>query len=372
MSASPIHRGRGRPRTRMLQIAKSDVLQDSETSTYNGDTVPRISNDMALSGTKIFKAVAIPWVKSGTAPEGRDTSQTPSTISSALSYDYNEYDTPDTSAAVTPAERGVETGKMRRLDKTSGLGYDTPALLSRRGKRKRRSSRDSAVQIVDDETLAQALQQEEYAQSHVLNVPASRGRKNKVLDSEDEQGDSLEISSQVNSADLPRSRASSVGANHERVKRVKIAGRTSLPSRAARDNARRSIAQKALSRFLDSDELDEEHDVDVDVDNDNDDNESALSEYYSDLDSEPEDDFDIDADDPAAGRADMADPGTLAMTSGTVSVPSRRGRRRQTHATNFTQRSTRRVRIQRRVPWLTSRVSILAPNSAVSRIIGVT
>ncbi|MCJ1391158.1 DNA repair protein rad16 [Xylographa bjoerkii] len=344
---SPVlRRSRGRPSLATKKtIERETEIMDSDDSLHNNDILSGASNVASPFGSKIFKAVAIPITSSREASQrGRPAaSHSPSAASSALSSyreTSNEDDTPFTSAAVTPAELSIDGRKTKLL--TEGMsnsllnnirrrGISTPSSLGGKGKRKRTMDDETAEQVIDDEFLAQSLQEQEYAESDVRpSIPKKRGRKSKVLDSEEELDNSMEVSSQVDN-DLS-SRRSSIQHDRERVKRVKTIGSTSLPSRAARDSARKSIAEKASMIILDSD--DEEL--------------SEMSVYDSDLDSELEY-SDLDDDD----TVDPTDLATAAeITAAPQTLPSaprrRRDRLAQTNSAEVSRRS-------RRYPWLTGR-----------------
>ena len=320
---------------------------DSDNTSLNNDILSGVSTFASPASSKIFKAVAIPITNS------RDVSQSsrqaplhsPSAASSALSSyreNSNDDDTPFTSAAVTPAEFRIE-GRKTRLPtdgKTNSLsnnsrsrGISTPSSLGGRRKRKRTIDGEMAEHVIDDALLAQSLQEQEYVEANVQRImPKDCGRKSKILDSEDEVDDSVEISSQVN--DDQSSRGSSIQHDREKIKRVKTIGSTSLPSRAARDSARKSIAEKASMIIVDSDE--EEL--------------SEMSVYHSDLDSELEY-SDLDDDD-AVDPNDLATAASITAAPQTLPNAPRRRRRYLAHA-NLSEGSRR----SRRFPWLTSRVS---------------
>ena len=322
---------------------------DSDHTSLNNDILSSVPNVPSPAGSKIFKAVAIPITNFRRASR-QAPSHSPSAASSVLSSyceNSNDDDTPFTSAAVTPAEF-CTYGRKTRLptdrmvnsvsDNSRTRGISTPSSSGGKRKRKCRTDDEMAEQVMGDALLAQSLQEQEYAETNVQpNMPRKRGRKPKILDSEDEVDGSVEISSLV--SDDPSSQGSSIQHDREKVKRVKTIGSTFLPSRAARDSARKSIAEKASMIIMDSDE--EEL--------------SEMSVYDSNLDSELEY-SDLDDD-------DVVDPNDLATAANITAAPQTlsnapRRRRRHLAQTNSPEATGR----SRRFPWLTSRVSSVVLN----------
>ena len=205
------------------------------------------------------------------------SSQSPSSSGSILSSPRDqsiEYDTPGTSTVVTPAELSIEVRKT---------------LLN--SKRKRYSTDDFAA----DARLAEALQAEEYEE--IENKPNKRSRLSVVNDSDDDESLLSDLSEEDHAVGF-RGRIS------------KPAGRASLPSRSARDSAKKNITslriddseEGSVSEFseLNSDDLDDE----------------------SESESDSEDVLTIAA---AVATLDSAVPNTEQATS---SAPARRRRRR--------------------------------------------
>ena len=294
---------------------------DSDDLVLDSGVVSGVEQEPPSSGSKFLKAVAIPVSnpKKLAARSRQAPSESPSTTSSALSSyrDHSiEHDTPGTSAAVTPAEFNTDGRKTSLLQgntakgllsKKRGANSLTPSLAASKGKRKRTVEEDMEEQVMEDSLLAQQLQEEEYAEPVLKPVlPISRRARAKILDSEDEVDDSIEISSEPEIA--TSTRASSLHDRHK-VKRVKTIGGVSLPSRAARDSARKSIAEKASLVIMDSDEEDE----------------SELSEYDSEVDSELEY-SDMDDDEAFVDPPDLA--AAANITAAPETLPSARRRRR--------------------------------------------
>ena len=208
------------------------------------------------------------------------SSQSPSSSDSILSSPRDqsiEYDTPGTSTVATPAELSIEVRK---------------SLLA--SKRKRYSADDVAA----DARLAEALQAEEY--EDIDNKPNKRSRLSVVNDSDDDES-LLSDLSEEDSFGHP------VGFQD---RRSKPAGRASLPSRSARDSAKKMITSL---RIDDS----EEESV------------SEFSELNSDdLDDEPESESDTE-DVPTIAAAVATLDSTVPNTEQTASsAPARRRRRR--------------------------------------------
>ncbi|MCJ1474680.1 DNA repair protein rad16 [Lambiella insularis] len=345
--SSSARRPRGRPPLRRKRVMDSDAENtDSDSVLPDHEGSSSLSSALSPSGSKILKAVAIPITRSRRLPQRERTasSHIPSTSSSILSSDREDskdYDTPFTSAAVTPAEFSMDSrkasvlvGKLNKgsLSSNTQQGQSTPSTLGGKGKRKRDVEEEIDEQVMDDALLAQSLQEQEYAESEVQpNNARKRGRKSKILDTEDDIDDTMEISSQLNGG--LSSRRSSVQHDRERVKKVRSIGGTSLPSRAARDGARKSIAEKASIVALDSD----------------DDKESELSDYDSALDSELEY-SDLDDDDDAVDPTDLAAAAEITAAPGTLPSTARRRQRRGVLASSAPTPGRRG-----RLTWLSSR-----------------
>ncbi|KAI4166598.1 MAG: hypothetical protein LQ343_007919 [Gyalolechia ehrenbergii] len=229
----------------------------------------------AEAAHKVLKAVSIP-ANSFKVPPPRERpvpSRSPSSMGSALSsvrgYS-SEYETPGTSAVVTPAEslgKGPRSfGRPSTSTRPSLLGVEEDEIKAK-GKRKRDfPGANHALEA--DAVLAQALQEEEYFEDLAEPSKARRAPKTLILDSDDDM-DPLSDLSDAASDEV------SIKDESSRRKRPKLNQRSSLPSRYARDNAKRSIRQKAwqlpdsdgeplasdLSEFgseVDPDDLDDE------------------------------------------------------------------------------------------------------------------
>lgn len=295
-----------------------------------------------LSG-QILKKVVIPV-------NGR------SSIASSLSSvrdKSSEYDTPGTSVVVTPAESLVKEG--RTFERPSGISSNVschrPAELSK-GKRKRLEV-DELMEA--DALLAQKLQEQEYRDHQEVAARPRRARDGLIADSEESLLSDLSrehspdpnnfLEFDISTSKRPNrrrqnallSRAAPVDIDGDRSqeesldedeisespvpknKRVRTTHHTSLPSRAARDSANKSIKDRTSRRILDSE------------DSDLSDHSDDLSLFGSDSGSdafEDSDDADEEADD-VVGAANglttavAADHSTSAPTA--IPASGRRG-----------------------------------------------
>lgn len=245
------------------------------------------------------------------------SSQSPSPSDSEIFCPYDdrssEYETPGTSAAVTPAE------SLSAFSRNAGMNKPTDTAINKikQSKRKREGSDGDAL-------LAQILQEEEYQDIKPENSILKRRQRIDAEDSEDE----LE---HIDSMD-----GESTKASRQPNKRLRPNGRLSLPTRAARDSARKSIVENHR---------------------DTDSGESELSEYTSDDDLEDLEDSDASEDE---GYDATATTDTIAATStATTEIRSNpvtaRQRRRSAPAT-VTNRPRRRDWRSR----MTSRVRLFA------------
>ncbi|KAL9605120.1 MAG: hypothetical protein Q9219_000054 [cf. Caloplaca sp. 3 TL-2023] len=220
----------------------------------------------ALKVPKVLKEVVIPANRFKVHPRGRNVpSRSPSSIQSVLSSvrdQSSEYETPGTSAVMTPAESlGKGSGSLStrpRASRQPPLGTEDKSKAM--GKRKR--DLVGTEDVLDaDARLAQALQEAEYAEGGVKSKKAQKASKLLELGSPDEMSDLSDLSEafddEASIEDAPKR------------KRPKPNSRSLLPSRSARDEAKRSIQQKSLLQIQDSDAESEVSD---------------LSEFVSDID----------------------------------------------------------------------------------------
>ena len=267
---------RGRPRKSVEVKAESsdgesDVMNPSEGLSSDEEPLAtrRSSKVKTLKAKKVLRAVAVPSTTPATSTGARrrvPSSQTPSSISSLLSTtrDHSiDYETPGTSAVATPAETSAKNNiSSKPMVPPSAFSKTSNGLRS--GKRKREAVPDT----FDDARLAQALQAQEY--EDVQEKSVKRRRPAKIEDSDDDD-DSI-LSDPLVEDD------SSVNEQGSDARKSRPAKRITLPSRSARESAKKTISVDAslgignseddlsISEFseLDSDEFDESDDDDVD------------------------------------------------------------------------------------------------------------
>ncbi|KAL8908758.1 MAG: hypothetical protein Q9207_000615 [Kuettlingeria erythrocarpa] len=216
---------------------------------------------------EVLKEVAIPATSLERVQQGLNGSSRTSSLSitSALSSIIDlssECGTPGTSVAVTPAESIVKAPSRISWQKSKPKKTDllTKEESNPTGKRKRISSGADAL-LDEDALLAKALQEEEYAKDEVQPIKGRRRRQALIDDSDEDMENTYETPISLvdvsdnesgNLSDL--NDRSSTKARPSPRKRRKLAGRLSLPSRPARDEARRSIKEKADAAIQDSDD----------------------------------------------------------------------------------------------------------------------
>ncbi|KAI4093228.1 MAG: hypothetical protein LQ344_003055 [Seirophora lacunosa] len=266
------HSGRKMREIKNSSDVDTDLNDEDSLAAVKHQANDRLQTKQKLPGDptkEILKEVAIPANKlSLPARQGQTMpSRSPSSMGSGLSSvgDLStEYETPGTSAAVTPAES---------LVKRPALNQGPLGLEVSRGKRKR--NLPAADEMLEADALhAQALQDEEYAEEDVKPQKARRAPAIIPDDSDDEMEDNFrgpvddsenEFGSLSDLDIVPQNKAGPSTS-----KRRKLSGRPALPSRSARDKAWRSITQKATLQVQDSDESAL----------------SELSEFVSEVDSE--------------------------------------------------------------------------------------
>ena len=292
------------------ELEDADMLKDEESDNI---VVKRRPSQRPQVKT-VLKEVAIP-LSSATKSEGPRgrilPSQSPSSIGSTLSTSRDhstEYDTPATSAIVTPAESLGKSLSSKPLgDPLRRTLPHSKAMTATKGKRKR----DDVDELVEaDALLAQALQEEEYGEEKPMRGRPRKAPRNLVNDSDDDSVLSdlpLEDSDDV---DLPVT------------KRAKKSERPSLPTRAARENAKKSITAKASRGVMDTDDSDD------------------ISFTYSDTDFDSMDDLVDEIDAILPPSTSMTDAPTPAATTAPSnrSNAARRARRRDTRRVNWRQR----------------------------------
>ncbi|KAL8808364.1 MAG: hypothetical protein Q9182_000184 [Xanthomendoza sp. 2 TL-2023] len=299
----PKHSLPRRQSTRVMKEIKnsSDVDTDLDNEDYfstvediDVDLVQPSPNKAAKARLKkgILKEVAIPS-PTFKIPNRRAhlvSSQSPSSSVSALSSVRDpsiDYETPGTSAAVTPAEslgKGCSPSSHRsQVHRGSLLGIAKGTTA--RGKRKRDSPGPSGF-VDEDSLLARVLQEEEYAEDDLRRSSTTRPFKTPAHETDDEIGIPIELSDE-----------NSVGVGPLRRKRPKLSGRSSLPSRSARDEAKRSIRRKVPQQVQDSEESAM----------------SELSSFFSDWDTDDFEDSEAIEDD--VSESDGVGQGTSVLTT---------------------------------------------------------
>jgi hypothetical protein len=285
------------PRKKGRPSKSKAVILDSEDMDWNDDA-PSEKESLPPVAQQVLRKVVIPTYSR-------------SSIGSSLSStrdQSSEYDTPATSAVATPAESLVKGGRTKNRLNMS----DTSA----KGKRRREEFDDM---VGADADLARRLQEEEYGeepQKDSRSVKVSRGL---IVDSEDDDDPLSEINDfpdtmptrrkyKSNDWVPPTSRrhvgnpAPEVSSDDEddqpQRKKPKTTSRASLPLRAARESASKSLKDGVSRHVLDSDD-------------------SELSDLQSDvLDSDVDSDLFEDEDDVEDEDEDSeSDNTTAAMTA---------------------------------------------------------
>lgn len=213
-----------------------------------------------------------------------------SSLSSVLDQS-SEYDTPGTSVALTPAESFVKG--QRSLKGPNRMSSNKPSYQPKNsfvGKRKRLEV-DELMEA--DALLAQELQEREYGEDqHPIASTPQRARNGLINDSEESllsdsyQEHSLDLDDfpkldllepgranrrhlktllpQTATADAERGRSQEASSDEDenlgvimpKNKRIKTGYPTSLPPRAARDSAKKSLKDRTTLGILDSEDSD--------------------------------------------------------------------------------------------------------------------
>ena len=275
------------------ELNEAASLDDMDMEVISSRPVKR--RGRLAASTQVLKAVAIPTQDPKTGLyHNRNTlsSRSPASTASLSSACERSsgYDTPGTSLAATPAESANKGELLFRVpskpSSTTPLGRQNLilGLSSTGGKRKRKGTIEEPMKtdIIDsDAKLASALQAEEYDEDAMIQSKPVYRRRRRVQDSEDDIiGDSDD---------------NSVDVDQRKIKKIRVSSR--LPTRAARDSARKSIAQKASLGIADTEDSDL----------------SAESEYLSELDS-------MDFDDESDG-VDLLQPNDIAIAAAITAAP---------------------------------------------------
>ena len=181
---------RGRPARRaVVPNSTSDISGDDE------DLESALLAKQTPSARKL-KAVVIPADHTG--KKSGNSTTTPSTMSTrSVSRDFSiDYDTPGTSVAPTPAEHSLLRGGRNRKSALAFRANDKTASASASvaGSKRKRDEPALKFDYSGDESLAKALQQEEYGESP---APAAsrRGRRSQAQTFKDEDEDMSDLSS---------------------------------------------------------------------------------------------------------------------------------------------------------------------------------
>ena len=323
-------------RGRVVGVNEAESDPEMEVDDLGMSDAPPARRNPATSTSRVLKLVAIPASSSSLSLQrgARVVSQTPSSMSSVHSSHRDrssEYETPATSAVATPADLGFMSRPSKELlgitDYTTfgQKASNNKSYIASKDKGKRKRTIEDLEN--DDALLAQALQAEEYAEQEAPQAKRGRQQKTKIEDFEDDLEDLESLSSDPEFG--VGSRSVSIKADRQKVKQIKTGGRISLPTRAARDSARKSIADKASLGIMDTDE-------------------SELSDYSSEFDS-----GDLEAED--SELEDMMQPDDIAaaaiITAAASTSSNARPRAQQLAAT------ARAGRPGGGVPTWTSRVS---------------
>lgn len=313
---------------------RSNVYNSEEIDVDVDITIPTVKERTTKAPQQVFKNVVVPI---------NSRSSLGSSLSSVRDLS-SEYDTPATSVAGTPAESLVREelasrrlGKLSKSSISSGLSYKSP-----KGKRKR-PEKDELIQT--DALLTQASPKEEYEERGSKQSTSRKRRNGRIEDSVDDDpfsSPTVELSttpaisgiqiSKSNSQELTFSRTPLEEASEEDIddlftadiakpKKVKTAQRTTLPSRAARNGAKKSMNDESLHQILDSEDSSLSEDI------------SNVSLFASDLDTgafEESGDSDTDVDDTFEKSNDPTRSGSAIATASLnpitaqASVPQRR------------------------------------------------
>ncbi|KAL8764354.1 MAG: hypothetical protein Q9184_000059 [Pyrenodesmia sp. 2 TL-2023] len=330
-----------------------EIKNSSDVDTDLSDEDPLTSAaDVAI---EVLKEVAIPAKSFKQPHQGPNvSSRTSSSMGSALSSardQSSEYETPGTSAAVTPAESLLKAPSSMSWQKSKprwmGLLEKEGSIPT--GKRKRELLGTDAM-LDNDALLAQALQEEEYAEDDVKPIKGRRARKALLGDSDDEMKNICQMpTSLVDDSDnefgslSDLSDHSSIEIGPSSRKRPKLAARSSLPSRSARDEARRSIKEKVDNGIQDSDDS----------------TMSELSFTISDDDLETSEDDIVDSND--TSRAASAQPPTAPAlvarskgSGGTTSRTTYAYRARLAEQLGSMRAARERIKLERAHPEITT------------------
>ena len=260
-------------------------------------------------------------------PAPRTKQPTASSSVSSIDEDMtSDYDTPGTSVAVTPAEVSLSkstssrpTGKgVSATARALELRSSAQGLSARSTSRKRRAQEIAADDFPDvdvDALLARRLQAEEYEEAASIEVGPSKRKRTartstrrtplKEVDSSSISESSLVEIDSDGEEDIP-------------LASVRRGGRLSLPTRAARDSAKKAIKKKFSGQVPDSEDeslSDAIDDYDID---------SELSDQFE-MESEAEEGSDTSM------NSDNVPPATVAAVATVATAPRPHPRSRLAH-----------------------------------------
>jgi len=267
MTPSRLSRSRGA----IIDTEDSEDWSDGLSDPMDlGDEPLTIGQDTGFkSASKVLKEVAIPsgnsTLRGPVRRGGRVVATSPSSVSSVGLSNRDQssgYDTPGTSAVATPAEPaariGSSFGDLNKATSTTPLATSKVSAsvraqqlrsskLSLNGSMtKRKKQQDVDVEdhmdISADAQLARTLQDEEYQGGDLKRAKVTKSRKSVVKNFMDESDG---LSSLLSDDSVIPSRQI-----------IKSAARISLPTRAARDSAKKSIKEKAITAISDTEESD--------------------------------------------------------------------------------------------------------------------
>ena len=323
----------------------------------------RVSQSTA--GTKVrarqvLKKVVVP---------GNSRSSMSSSLSSVRDQS-SEYDTPATSVAVTPAESlGRQDCLGRRSTKLSMNIASISGLEAPTRSKRKRTEHDDFEET--DARLAQVLQEAEYEERPAHPRSSKKGRRAHVEDSEDDEPLSSSVPPPSSTTALPKSRKGDssqkrhlspgvedsdvtsdepMRATMPSTTNIKTSSLSSLPSRAARDSAKKSLRAAQMQRIFDSEGSDLSEQL------------SDTSIFASDAASdafEENEDSDESVDEMIDGQAHPSTAVTGPATGSAIQAMVAPRRRRQRTAPAV--RTTLRNRDRRRLTGLEDRVSQRLP-----------
>ena len=293
----------------------------SELSGDEGDDTG-LDNDPStktLSGRKL-KAVVVP-VDSKLRRSGPST-RTPSTVSSRSMSGYisNDYDTPGTSAAPTPAEpvllkRGRASKGFKAASSLLPKAELDSSLAGLADNKRKRNNISTRNQVSEDELVAKALQEEEYAGSPRPPNASSRPSHSEDLREDDVSSDISSLSS--DDSDLSDASIEPLRATKRSRVRKDPPSRRNISNRGSTGYRTRGVPAIADEDETGEEDADDAEDAEFDVDP------SSEAE-------ESEDEYALDTI--TAQGAGILTGGASAGTTAAVvrrrMIRSRRGRRR--------------------------------------------